>query len=324
MQMPGRKYSQSSLSYRYGFNGKELDNEVVQYDYGFRIYDPRLVRFKSVDPLQKKFPELTPYQFASNSPVANVDLDGRESQYYTTTITFTNYHQCTGNGDLLTGSKHEITGDIVPLKTGLFPNGSLGSGTMYTIQTLVVDIYKAANGNVEEIQYSKPIITKQFYKLSESDEMKRDISKRPMFKGKYQIMVFGSGSDNSESPGERPNPNAITEFFDMKAWNEIMEPVLIGMDVKSPKEYEAPSLEDIINDKISQLKDKSERAENRKEKDQGDPKTGYCESCHTPFYYNPDGSLSRDTSHNTPIDTTVNHETQADRKTIPKHEQKSK
>ncbi len=41
--------------YRYGFNGKENDNEVKgegnQQDYGFRIYDPRLGRFLSVDPL---------------------------------------------------------------------------------------------------------------------------------------------------------------------------------------------------------------------------------------------------------------------------------
>lgn len=54
MLMPGRKYSIANTNYRYGFNGKELDKDgVVQYDYGFRIYDPRLVRFKSLDPLQK-------------------------------------------------------------------------------------------------------------------------------------------------------------------------------------------------------------------------------------------------------------------------------
>jgi hypothetical protein len=36
----------------------------------------------SLDPLQKLYPELTPYQFSSNSPIAHVDLDGRESEYY--------------------------------------------------------------------------------------------------------------------------------------------------------------------------------------------------------------------------------------------------
>jgi RHS repeat-associated protein len=68
--------------YRYGFNGKENDNEVKglgsQQDYGMRIYDPRVGKFLSVDPLTKSYPMLTPYQYASNNPVVNVDLDGQE------------------------------------------------------------------------------------------------------------------------------------------------------------------------------------------------------------------------------------------------------
>ena len=81
MTMPGRGFQAGK--YRYGFNGKEKDNEVKgdgnQQDYGMRIYDPRLGRFLSVDPLQKSYPELTPYQFASNGPIANIDLDGLEA-----------------------------------------------------------------------------------------------------------------------------------------------------------------------------------------------------------------------------------------------------
>ena len=83
--MPGRTFNSSS--YRYGFNGKENDNEVKgegnQQDYGMRIYDSRLGRFLSVDPLTKSFPELTPYQFGSNNPIWNIDLDGLEGVRYT-------------------------------------------------------------------------------------------------------------------------------------------------------------------------------------------------------------------------------------------------
>ena len=35
-------------------------------------------RFLSVDPLTRGFPELTPYQFASNTPIDGIDLDGLE------------------------------------------------------------------------------------------------------------------------------------------------------------------------------------------------------------------------------------------------------
>lgn len=83
-QMPGRLYN--SANYRYGFNGKENDNEVKgtgnQQDYGMRIYDPRLGKFLSVDPLTKDYPFLTPYQFASNTPIQAIDLDGLEKLYY--------------------------------------------------------------------------------------------------------------------------------------------------------------------------------------------------------------------------------------------------
>ena len=82
MQMPGRKYSQPNGAYRYGFNGKENDNEIKgegnQQDYGMRIYDTRLGRFLSVDPITQEYPELTPYQFASNRPIDGIDLDGME------------------------------------------------------------------------------------------------------------------------------------------------------------------------------------------------------------------------------------------------------
>lgn len=79
-QMLGRSYQANK--YRYGFNGKENDNEVKgdgnQQDYGMRIYDPRIARFLSVDPITKQYPELTPYQFASNRPIDGIDLDGLE------------------------------------------------------------------------------------------------------------------------------------------------------------------------------------------------------------------------------------------------------
>jgi RHS repeat-associated protein len=81
MMMPGRNYSAVS-GYRYGFNGKEKDNEVKgmgnQQDYGMRINDTRLGRFLSVDPITEKYPQLSPYQFASNTPIKAIDLDGLE------------------------------------------------------------------------------------------------------------------------------------------------------------------------------------------------------------------------------------------------------
>ncbi|MCZ8285925.1 MAG: hypothetical protein O9353_10775 [Bacteroidia bacterium] len=84
--MPGRNFTSSS--YRYGYNGKELDTEGMggggsTYDYGFRIYNPNLGKFLSTDPLRNKFPYYTPYQYAGNKPIACVDLEGLEDTHFT-------------------------------------------------------------------------------------------------------------------------------------------------------------------------------------------------------------------------------------------------
>lgn len=82
MVMHGREYDAGG--YRYGFNGKEKDSEWGDkesgniYDYGFRIYNPAIGKFLSVDPLAPKYPWYTPYQFAGNMPISAIDLDGLE------------------------------------------------------------------------------------------------------------------------------------------------------------------------------------------------------------------------------------------------------
>ena len=82
MQMPGRKYSQANSSYRYGFNRMEKNDEVKgsgnSYEFTFRIYDPRVGRFLSVDPIGKNYPHSSPYAFAENDVISSIDLEGLE------------------------------------------------------------------------------------------------------------------------------------------------------------------------------------------------------------------------------------------------------
>jgi RHS repeat-associated protein len=77
--MKGRTFSDGSR-YRYGFNGKEKDDEtsIGAYDFDARIYDSRLGRWMSIDPLFAKYPDLTSYQFAGNSPIIFYDIDGEK------------------------------------------------------------------------------------------------------------------------------------------------------------------------------------------------------------------------------------------------------
>jgi RHS repeat-associated protein len=87
MLMPGgsagvrRQYTLGGNDYRYGFNGKEGDDEVKgddnQQDYGMRISDPRIGRFLSVDPLAGKMPSWSPYCYGMDNPIMMIDPDGQ-------------------------------------------------------------------------------------------------------------------------------------------------------------------------------------------------------------------------------------------------------
>ena len=77
----------SAGGYRYGFNGKEKDDEAKgggnSYDFGARIYDPRLGRWLSCDPMANKRSWVSPYNFAQNNPILRIDDDGNMDFDYT-------------------------------------------------------------------------------------------------------------------------------------------------------------------------------------------------------------------------------------------------
>ena len=77
-------------------------------------YAAWICRFVSVDPLQFKYPELTPFQYASNRPITFTDVDG-------------------GEADLLKYLNQNIN------KTD--PQGGLGVG--YNLNQKYISIYKA-------------------------------------------------------------------------------------------------------------------------------------------------------------------------------------
>ncbi|MBR4482751.1 MAG: hypothetical protein IKS58_02105, partial [Paludibacteraceae bacterium] len=61
----------------YKFNGKELDQETGYYYYGARYYDPSTALWFGTDPLQHKYPEVSPYVYCAGNPVVRIDPDGR-------------------------------------------------------------------------------------------------------------------------------------------------------------------------------------------------------------------------------------------------------
>ncbi len=85
MSMPGRSFSVED--YRYGYNGKENQDELLgednAQDFGARMYDARVGRWWGLDPLKKIYTSRSPYEAHGSNPIFYIDAEG---SYFTGNI----------------------------------------------------------------------------------------------------------------------------------------------------------------------------------------------------------------------------------------------
>jgi RHS repeat-associated protein len=127
------------------YNDKELfdDGDLDWYDYGFRNYDPQIGRFMQLDPLTDDFPFLTPYQYASNDPITNIDLDGLEG-----VSSFATAAEAQSAMAQFTSTVNEIGSIVVTTSPRVLKIADKGSSvvnvlkTLNTLRSVVVDLLK--------------------------------------------------------------------------------------------------------------------------------------------------------------------------------------
>lgn len=73
-------------NFRYGFNKMEKVDEISgngnSYDFGARVIDTRISKWFSLDPYQTNYTSLSPYNFVANSPLVQIDKDGKDIYFY--------------------------------------------------------------------------------------------------------------------------------------------------------------------------------------------------------------------------------------------------
>jgi RHS repeat-associated protein len=74
----GPWYEVAAPENKYQYNGKELNEELGLdwLDYGARWYDAAVGRFTGIDPIADQFPHVSPFNYAEDEPIANIDLHG--------------------------------------------------------------------------------------------------------------------------------------------------------------------------------------------------------------------------------------------------------
>ncbi|MCX6181775.1 MAG: hypothetical protein NT150_07600 [Bacteroidetes bacterium] len=116
--MVARKYKKGVNTYSFGMQGQlttdEMHGEGNWVDFKYRSADPRLGRFFAIDPLYKKYPWYTPYQFSGNKVIHAVELEGLEEHVLTET------HDAAG----------KVTGQTLTFDEKAKP---LGEGKIYVI-----------------------------------------------------------------------------------------------------------------------------------------------------------------------------------------------
>jgi RHS repeat-associated protein len=70
-------------SQNYLYQGKELQKETGLYDFDWRMYDPAIWRTSTHDPMEEDYYNWSPYSWAGNNPLLNIDPDGQNWYSYT-------------------------------------------------------------------------------------------------------------------------------------------------------------------------------------------------------------------------------------------------
>jgi RHS repeat-associated protein len=225
-QIPDRGASQTD--YSYGFNGMEKDDEIKSsecssYDFGARMYDPRVGRWLSRDPLFFKQPDQSPYKAFLNCPILFADPDGRDE--------FQRIIVYNEKGQLQRTNAKKVKADVY-LSGGPHPDanfGSLSNGYNFYSKTTRVIVDSEGNFLKSVVDHDKAIkrkdgIQDREYSIGAEDKGTEYEAGESNYEGKGEYQAGGwalktdaGGSSptktRSTSAAEQRNIGALLTYF---------------------------------------------------------------------------------------------------------------
>ena len=139
MQLVGRKWNGDN--YRYGFNGKEKDNEVKgqgnSIDFGDRMYDSRLGRWLSLDPYAGSYSDMSPYSAMGNNPMFFIDPTGGFLM---------DVHKRIVKKAFAQSKRQNITKDVTAYRSAISGTSSINSGSIVAPDVRTLPVYLGGGG----------------------------------------------------------------------------------------------------------------------------------------------------------------------------------
>lgn len=261
--MDGRTYS--SDKYRFGFNGKEKDDELKgegnSYDFDARIYDSRLGKWLSCDPKTMVQPSWSSYKAFLDNPILYVDPDG-ETEY----VTIITMNEQTGNTYITTFTTNKVMTDGVQYRRG-------GNAAFYFINkyfdysTVIVNTI-GTDGQIKSKTITKTIFTNKFKGFSyvwNKGASKGDTKteSKPFTSRIGGMVIYGSAGSSDESPAT-PTTGKMWGSFDFAEFQELIGLITTSVATR-PENTLGP---DKSLKKLREIGDKAEEAieESKKEK----------------------------------------------------------